>query len=52
MALTFDDLKQAVGPYLADNDIRAILVREELIKKEIEAMIKQNGEARVLIKAP
>ncbi len=52
MALTFDDIKQAVGPYLADGDIRAILARKELIKKEIEAMIKQNGEARVLIKAP
>ena len=52
MALTFDDIKQAVGPYLADGDIRAILARKELIKKEIEAMIKQNGEDRVLIKAP
>jgi hypothetical protein len=47
-ALTFDSIKQAVGPYLEDKEIKAILARKELLLKEIDEMIKQNGEAKVL----
>ncbi|MCR4395918.1 MAG: hypothetical protein NUW07_04180 [Candidatus Saccharicenans sp.] len=47
-ALTFDSLKQAVGPYLTDREIRAILARQKLVLKEIEEMIKIVGEDKVL----
>lgn len=47
-ALTFESIKQAVGPYLTDKEIRAILARKDLILKEIDEMIKVVGEDRVL----
>ncbi|MGB9907030.1 MAG: hypothetical protein ACPLRR_06565 [Candidatus Saccharicenans sp.] len=47
-ALTFDSIKQAVGPYLTDREIRAILARQKLVLKEIEEMIKIVGEDKVL----
>jgi hypothetical protein len=47
-ALTFDSIKQAVGPYLEDKEIKAILVRKELLLKEIDQMIKEQGESIVL----
>lgn len=47
-ALHFDNIKEAVGPYLKDEEINAILARKELLLKEIDQMIKENGEGRVL----
>jgi hypothetical protein len=47
-ALNFDNIKKAVGPYLEDKEIQAILARKELLLKEIDEMIKEQGEAKVL----
>jgi len=46
--LTFENIKQAVGHYLTDAEIEAILARRPLILKEVEEMIKEFGEAYVL----
>jgi hypothetical protein len=46
--LTFDSIKNAVGPYLEDKEIKAILIRKNLLLKEIEQMIKEKGEDKVL----
>jgi hypothetical protein len=47
-ALNFEVIKQAVGPYLTDDQISAIIARIPLISAEIADMIKKNGEANVL----
>jgi hypothetical protein len=47
-ALTYEKIKEAVGPYLTDNEIEAVLIRKELLLKEIEAMIKEIGEDKFL----
>ncbi len=47
-ALTFDTIKDAVGPYLKDNEIKVVLLRKELLLKEIEGMIKEKGEDKFL----
>jgi hypothetical protein len=47
-ALNFEKIKQAVGPYLSDKEIEAILARKELLLDEIEEMVKEKGEANVL----
>lgn len=47
-ALDFDSIKNAVGPYLEDKEIEAILKRKELILAEIAEMIKEIGEDKVL----
>jgi hypothetical protein len=47
-ALTFDSIKSAVGPYLEDKEIKAILTRKDLLLKEIDEMIKEKGEDKVL----
>jgi hypothetical protein len=47
-ALTYDDIKNAVGPYLNDKEIKAILLRKEILLKEIEEMVKEQGEDKVL----
>jgi len=47
-ALNFDDIKKAVGPYLKKKEIKALLIRKELLLKEIEEMIKEKGEDKVL----
>jgi len=46
--LDFASLKQAVGPYLTDEEIEATVIRRKLILDEITLMIKQNGEGEVL----
>jgi hypothetical protein len=46
--LDFDTIKEAVGPYLTDKEIEAIIKRQSLLLAEIEAMIKESGEAKVL----
>ncbi len=47
-ALNFEVIKQAVGPYLTDGEIKAIVGRIPLITAEIADMVKKNGEANVL----
>ena len=47
-ALDFDNIKKAVGPYLKDKEIKAILLRKKLLLEEIEEMIKEKGEDKVL----
>ncbi|MCX6562475.1 MAG: hypothetical protein NTU60_02590 [Candidatus Aminicenantes bacterium] len=46
--LTAAVIRQAVGPYLTDKEIEGVVSRVPLIMKEIEDMIKQNGENNVL----
>lgn len=47
-ALNYETIKGFVGDYLTDDEINAVLARKELIIKEIERLIQQNGEAEVL----
>jgi len=47
-ALNFDNIKKAVGSYLKDKEIDAILARKEQLLKEIDEMIKEKGEDSVL----
>ena len=47
-ALTFESIKGAVGDYLTDGEIKAVLVRRDLILKEIDRLIKLNGEGNTL----
>lgn len=47
-ALNFDNIKEAVGSYLKDKEIDAILARKKLLLTEIDEMIKEKGEDRVL----
>ena len=47
-ALDVASLKAAVGPYLTDKEIAAVLKRRDLLLAEIEGMIKETGEAKVL----
>ena len=47
-ALTFEDVKAAVGPTLKDREVRAILSRRQLLLDEIALMIKEQGEDKVL----
>jgi len=46
--LTFDKIKEAVGPYLTDSEIEAVIIRKDLLLKEIEEMIKELGENQFL----
>jgi hypothetical protein len=47
-ALDFSSIKQAVGPYLTDTEIKSIVARKKLIQAEIDTMIKESGEGKVL----
>jgi len=47
-ALTADKIQEAVGSYLTKKEINAIVARKELLLKEIEEMIKEKGEGKVL----
>ncbi len=47
-ALTFDSIKAAVGDYLTNEEINTMLFRRDLILKEIDRLIKMNGEANTL----
>ncbi len=46
--LTFDTIRAAVGEYLSDEEINAVLIRRDLILAEVDRLIKENGEANVL----
>jgi hypothetical protein len=47
-ALDFESIKKAVGPYLTDEEITAVLARKKLLLDEIEEMIQQMGQDKVL----
>jgi hypothetical protein len=47
-ALDFRSIKEAVGPYLTDKEINAVLKRRRLLLAEIAEMIKETGETKVL----
>lgn len=47
-ALSFEKIKEAVGPYLKDKEIQAVLARKKLLLDEVEEMIKEKGEGKVL----
>ncbi len=47
-ALDLAGLKQAMGSYLTDQEVEAIIARKPLLIKEIGEMVKKNGEKNVL----
>lgn len=46
-ALGFDDLKAALGAWVGDGDLRAMLVRRERMAEAIAALVKQRGAGSV-----
>ncbi len=46
--LTFESIKTAVGTTLTDKEITAVLARRDLLLKEVEQMVKVQGEAAVI----
>jgi len=46
--LDFKNVKEAVGPYLTAKEIEALIKRKSLLLAEIDMMIKESGEAKVL----
>ena len=46
-ALDFAAIRSAVGPYLTDEEIHAVLIRRDLILAEIDRLVKVNGENKV-----
>lgn len=47
-SLDYGTIKSFVGEYLTDEEIKAVLARKELIIQEINRLIQQNGEDKVL----
>jgi hypothetical protein len=47
-ALDFAAIRAAVGEYLTDEEIKAVLIRRDLILQEIDRLVKVNGEDKVL----
>jgi hypothetical protein len=47
-SLNYEIIKGFVEDYLTDDEINAVLTRKDLIIKEIEKLIQQNGEENVL----
>jgi hypothetical protein len=41
-------IKEAVGPYLTEKEINGVVKRRALLLAEIDAMVKESGEAKVL----
>lgn len=46
--LNYEGIKSAVGEYLTDEEINAVLARKDLILAEIDRLIRKNGEDKVL----
>jgi hypothetical protein len=46
--LDYQSIKEAVGPYLTEKEIEGVVRRRALLLAEIDAMIKENGEEKVL----
>lgn len=47
-ALDVASVKRAVGPYLTDGEIASVIARKKLLLDEIDGMIRQEGENKVL----
>jgi hypothetical protein len=47
-ALTAESIRAAVGPYLEDEEIAAVLDRKALVLQEIDEMIRAQGEDKVI----
>ena len=47
-ALNFELMKDIAREYLTDEEIEAVLMRRDLILKEIDKLIEKHGEAKVL----
>jgi hypothetical protein len=47
-ALDFESIRQAVGPYLTDGEIEAVLARKKLLLAELDELIKRDGADKVL----
>jgi hypothetical protein len=47
-ALNYNQIKEAIGPYLNDAAIKAVLNRKMLLLAEIDEMIREKGEKNVL----
>ena len=47
-SLNFDLIREAVGEYLTDKEINAVLLRRDMILQVIEERIKKLGEDQVL----
>jgi len=47
-SLDFEKIKEAVGPYLTDEEINAVLARKKLLLEEIEEIIEEMGQDKVL----
>lgn len=47
-ALTFETVSRAAGPYLAEQEVRSLLKRRDLLLEEIYTMIKEKGEKNTL----
>lgn len=47
-SLDFESIKNAVGPYLTDVEINAVLARKKLLLKEIDEMVEEMGQDKVL----
>lgn len=46
--LTFDLIKKQLGEYLDDKEIQAVIARKKLLLQEIDDMIEEQGEDKVL----
>jgi len=46
--LTFEKIRDAVGAYLKDKEIEAVLIRRDLMLKDIDRLIEKFGEDRFL----
>jgi hypothetical protein len=49
-ALTLPDLQRALGPWLDERAIEAILTRREKMRDEVKKRVQKLGEARVFVK--
>jgi hypothetical protein len=46
--LTFSGIRAVTGDYLTDDEVRAVLIRRDLILAEVDRLVKKNGESNVL----
>jgi hypothetical protein len=45
--LTFESLKAALGEWVNDNELKAMIIRRDLMTKAIEQLVAKKGEASV-----
>ena len=49
-ALTAESIQAAVGPWLSGNEVDAMIKRRDAMRRNIQAMVKQRGEADVFLR--